>query len=162
MSYGLSCFGNVAIAACYAQRVHELKRVLIIDFDVHHGNGTNDDSMMAQIYSSFPLIKMEATLVLVKLTRALASLAETDDGDSKQDERGNSEDHKAFLFIEGIEEQIQKLHEERASAVLERRTADNDEMIETQASIDDAMSVFTKNGSKKAAVAAVVLLRELN
>ena len=70
--------------------------------------------------------------------------------------------HKAFLFIEGLEEQIQKLHEERASAVLERRTADNDEMIETQASIDDAMSVFTKNGSKKAAVAAAVLLKELN
>ena len=70
--------------------------------------------------------------------------------------------HKAFLFIEGLEKQIQKLHEERASAVLERRTADNDEMIETQASIDDAMSVFTKNGSKKAAVAAAVLLRELN
>ena len=49
--------------------VHELKRVLVIDFDVHHGDGTNDDSMMAQIYSSFTLIKMEATLVLVKLTR---------------------------------------------------------------------------------------------
>ena len=31
----------MAIAACYAQRVHELKRVFIIDFDVHHGNGTN-------------------------------------------------------------------------------------------------------------------------
>ena len=46
----------MAIAACYAQRVHELKRVLVIDFDVHHGDGTNDDSMMAQIYSSFPLI----------------------------------------------------------------------------------------------------------
>ena len=69
MSYGLSCFGNVAIAACYAQRVHELKRVFIIDFDVHHGNGTNDDSMMAQIYSSFQLIKMEASLVLVKWMR---------------------------------------------------------------------------------------------
>ena len=37
-----SVFGNVAIAARYAQRVHELKRVFIIDFDVHHGNGTND------------------------------------------------------------------------------------------------------------------------
>ena len=49
--------------------VHELKHVLVIDFDVHHGDGTNDDSIMAQIYSSFPLIKMEATLVLVKLTR---------------------------------------------------------------------------------------------
>jgi len=32
----------VAIAARHAQRVHGLKRVFIIDFDVHHGNGTND------------------------------------------------------------------------------------------------------------------------
>ncbi|XP_071707775.1 histone deacetylase 14, chloroplastic-like [Rutidosis leptorrhynchoides] len=39
---GFCFFGNVAIAARYAQRVHGLKRVFIIDFDVHHGNGTND------------------------------------------------------------------------------------------------------------------------
>lgn len=39
---GFCVFGNVAIAARYAQRVHGLKRVFIIDFDVHHGNGTND------------------------------------------------------------------------------------------------------------------------
>ncbi|XP_057440688.1 histone deacetylase 14, chloroplastic-like [Lotus japonicus] len=39
---GFCVFGNVAIAARYAQRVHGLKRVFIIDFDAHHGNGTND------------------------------------------------------------------------------------------------------------------------
>lgn len=39
---GFCVFGNVAIAARYAQREHGLKRVFIIDFDVHHGNGTND------------------------------------------------------------------------------------------------------------------------
>ncbi|PNY00709.1 histone deacetylase 14-like protein [Trifolium pratense] len=39
---GFCIFGNVAIAARHAQRVHGLKRVFIIDFDVHHGNGTND------------------------------------------------------------------------------------------------------------------------
>ncbi|RYR66196.1 hypothetical protein Ahy_A03g012168 isoform A [Arachis hypogaea] len=39
---GFCVFGNVAIAARYAQRVHGLKHVFIIDFDVHHGNGTND------------------------------------------------------------------------------------------------------------------------
>ena len=39
---GFCVFGNVAIAARYAQHVHGLKRVFIIDFDVHHGNGTND------------------------------------------------------------------------------------------------------------------------
>lgn len=39
---GFCVFGNVAIAARFAQRVHGLKRVFILDFDVHHGNGTND------------------------------------------------------------------------------------------------------------------------
>lgn len=39
---GFCVFGNVAIAARHAQRFHGLKRVFIIDFDVHHGNGTND------------------------------------------------------------------------------------------------------------------------
>ncbi|KAG5629162.1 hypothetical protein H5410_000879 [Solanum commersonii] len=39
---GFCVFGNIAIAARYAQRMHGLKRAFIIDFDVHHGNGTND------------------------------------------------------------------------------------------------------------------------
>ncbi|PIA41725.1 hypothetical protein AQUCO_02200270v1 [Aquilegia coerulea] len=39
---GFCVFGNVAVAARHAQRSHGLKRVFIIDFDVHHGNGTND------------------------------------------------------------------------------------------------------------------------
>ncbi|KAH0940792.1 hypothetical protein HID58_000429 [Brassica napus] len=39
---GFCVFGNVAIAARHAQRAHGLTRVFIIDFDVHHGNGTND------------------------------------------------------------------------------------------------------------------------
>lgn len=37
------CFLNhVAIAARHAQRVHGIKRVAIVDYDVHHGNGTQD------------------------------------------------------------------------------------------------------------------------
>ncbi|KAI3451566.1 hypothetical protein Pfo_008231 [Paulownia fortunei] len=39
---GFCVFGNVAVAARYAQHAHGLKHVFIIDFDVHHGNGTND------------------------------------------------------------------------------------------------------------------------
>jgi acetoin utilization deacetylase AcuC-like enzyme len=37
---GFCIFGNVAIAARHAQRVLGLERVATIDFDVHHGNGT--------------------------------------------------------------------------------------------------------------------------
>ena len=39
---GFCFFNNVAVAAHYALERHGLKRVAIIDFDVHHGNGTED------------------------------------------------------------------------------------------------------------------------
>jgi acetoin utilization deacetylase AcuC-like enzyme len=39
---GFCIFNNVAIAARYLQTVHHVGRILIIDFDYHHGNGTQD------------------------------------------------------------------------------------------------------------------------
>lgn len=39
---GFCLFGTVAIGALHALEVHGLNRVAIIDFDVHHGNGTQD------------------------------------------------------------------------------------------------------------------------
>ena len=37
---GFCLFGNVALGALYARARHGLERVLIVDWDVHHGNGT--------------------------------------------------------------------------------------------------------------------------
>ena len=39
---GFCLFNNVAIATKYALANYKLERILIIDFDVHHGNGTQD------------------------------------------------------------------------------------------------------------------------
>jgi len=39
---GFCFFNNIAIAALYAQKKYKLSRVAIVDFDVHHGNGTEN------------------------------------------------------------------------------------------------------------------------
>ena len=39
---GFCLFNQAAIAALHARAVHGLKRVAVVDFDVHHGNGTQD------------------------------------------------------------------------------------------------------------------------
>ncbi len=39
---GFCLFNNVAVGAAHALEAHGLERVAVIDFDVHHGNGTED------------------------------------------------------------------------------------------------------------------------
>jgi acetoin utilization deacetylase AcuC-like enzyme len=39
---GFCIFNNIAVAAAHALAVYGLERVAIVDFDVHHGNGTQD------------------------------------------------------------------------------------------------------------------------
>jgi acetoin utilization deacetylase AcuC-like enzyme len=39
---GFCLINSIAVAARHAQRAHGLQRIAIVDFDVHHGNGTQD------------------------------------------------------------------------------------------------------------------------
>ncbi|MEA2825376.1 MAG: hypothetical protein QOF03_1858 [Alphaproteobacteria bacterium] len=39
---GFCLFNNVAVGALHARAVHGLKKIAVVDFDVHHGNGTQD------------------------------------------------------------------------------------------------------------------------
>jgi acetoin utilization deacetylase AcuC-like enzyme len=39
---GFCLFNNIAVAAAVALEEHQLDRVLVVDWDVHHGNGTQD------------------------------------------------------------------------------------------------------------------------
>jgi acetoin utilization deacetylase AcuC-like enzyme len=41
-SMGFCLFNNIALAANHARTAHQLTHILIVDFDVHHGNGTQD------------------------------------------------------------------------------------------------------------------------
>ena len=52
---GFCIFNNVAVAARHALAAHGLERVAIVDFDVHHGNGTED------IFEGDPQVLMAST-----------------------------------------------------------------------------------------------------
>jgi len=57
---GFCLYNSVAVAARYAQQVHGLRRVLILDWDVHHGNGTqsifyDDPSVLFLSLHQYPL-----------------------------------------------------------------------------------------------------------
>ncbi len=60
---GFCLFNNVAVAARYAMANYNLERILIVDFDVHHGNGTQDtfydDPMPLLLYTPKPLLPRE-------------------------------------------------------------------------------------------------------
>jgi len=47
---GFCLFNNVAVGALHARAVHGLKRIAVVDFDVHHGNGTRTCSPAMQTF----------------------------------------------------------------------------------------------------------------
>src|SRR5437870_7637989 len=49
---GFCLFNTIAIGAQYLKRAHAAKRVLIMDWDVHHGNGTQEDRKSTRLNSS--------------------------------------------------------------------------------------------------------------
>ncbi|HEY7744166.1 MAG TPA: histone deacetylase family protein [Burkholderiales bacterium] len=52
---GFCLFNNVAVAAAHALEAHGLKRIAVVDFDVHHGNGTE------AIFRDDPRVMMVST-----------------------------------------------------------------------------------------------------
>ena len=42
MGMGFCVYNSFAVVARYLQKKYGLERILIVDFDVHHGNGTQD------------------------------------------------------------------------------------------------------------------------
>lgn len=62
---GFCFFNNVAIAALHAVNRRNLERVAVIDFDVHHGNGTEnilagDDRVLMVSFFQHPFIRTAA------------------------------------------------------------------------------------------------------
>ena len=69
MAMGFCLFNNVAIAARYAQKNYDVERIAIIDFDVHHGNGTqhifeSDPTVMYASLHQYPFYPREPLLII--------------------------------------------------------------------------------------------------
>ena len=75
---GFCFYNNIACAAAHALAVHDVKRVAILDFDVHHGNGTEDifrddprvlfcSSFQHPFYPNTPIDHGHSTIISVPL-----------------------------------------------------------------------------------------------
>jgi acetoin utilization deacetylase AcuC-like enzyme len=82
---GFCLFNNVAVGAAHALAAHGLKRVAILDFDVHHGNGTEDiflddervlfcSTFQHPFYPFTPLLENNAHRVSVPLPATAGSV----------------------------------------------------------------------------------------
>ncbi len=88
-SAGFCLFNNVAIAAAHARAAHGVERIAIVDWDAHHGNGTQDivwneaGTLFASIHESplYPFTgKVEETGISNNVVNAPVSAGTAGDG----------------------------------------------------------------------------------
>lgn len=83
---GFCLFNNVAVGTAHALEVHDFSRVAIVDFDVHHGNGTEDifaaddrvlfcSTFQHPFYPFTPLLENTANRISVPLAAGAGSEA---------------------------------------------------------------------------------------
>ena len=96
-SMGFCLVNNIAIAARYAQQSHGVERVAIVDFDVHHGNGTQD------VFYDDPTV-LFASSHQMPLYPGSGALAETGVGNIFNAPLSNGDDGR--LFKEAFRERI--------------------------------------------------------
>ena len=68
---GFCMFNNVAVGAAHALEAHGLERVAVLDFDVHHGNGTEDafhEDPRVMLCSHLPASRTTRTAARIRAT----------------------------------------------------------------------------------------------
>lgn len=105
--FGFCFYNNAAITARYAQEKHQLKKILIVDWDYHHGDGTE-------------AIFYEDPSVLVFSTHALYAFPQS--GDANKIGKGNGEGYNMNVPLPrgAKDEDVMKAFEEKLLPAVEK------------------------------------------